>query len=66
MIAAQPTALQLRFLQTIQDIAGEHNTHTILPPPINLLEAFSAPGNGHDKNGVGTGGEKTPLPERTP
>ena len=36
-IAEQPVAMQLRFLQTIQDISSEHNTHTILPLPIDLL-----------------------------
>lgn len=40
MIAREPIALQLRFLQTIQDISGEHNTHTILPLPIDLLAPF--------------------------
>lgn len=51
MIAKQPTALQLRFLQTIQDISSDHNTHTILPLPINLLEAFT----GGDRRGNGDG-----------
>jgi regulator of protease activity HflC (stomatin/prohibitin superfamily) len=40
MIAKEPIALQLRFLQTIQDISSEHNTHTILPLPIDLLAPF--------------------------
>jgi regulator of protease activity HflC (stomatin/prohibitin superfamily) len=40
MIAKQPAALQLRFLQTIQDIASERSTHTILPLPIELLTPF--------------------------
>jgi regulator of protease activity HflC (stomatin/prohibitin superfamily) len=39
-IAKEPIALQLRFLQTIQDISSEHNTHTILPLPIDLLAPF--------------------------
>jgi regulator of protease activity HflC (stomatin/prohibitin superfamily) len=37
MIAKQPSALQLRFLQTVQDIASDHNMHTILPLPLDLL-----------------------------
>jgi regulator of protease activity HflC (stomatin/prohibitin superfamily) len=44
MIAKEPVALQLRFLQTIQDISSEHNTHTILPLPIDLLAPFLAGG----------------------
>jgi regulator of protease activity HflC (stomatin/prohibitin superfamily) len=39
-IATQPAALQLRFLQTIQEVAGENNTTTILPLPIELLTPF--------------------------
>jgi len=40
MISEQPIALQLRFLQTIREIASEHNTTTILPLPINLFAPF--------------------------
>jgi len=41
MIASQPVALQLRFLQTIAEISSEHNTTTILPLPIDFLSAFT-------------------------
>jgi regulator of protease activity HflC (stomatin/prohibitin superfamily) len=41
MISAQPIALQLRFLQTMNEISSEHNTKTILPVPINLLAPFT-------------------------
>src|SRR6516164_2401705 len=37
MISSQPIALQLRFLQTMKEIASEHNTTTILPVPIDLF-----------------------------
>ena len=40
MIAVQPIALQLRFLQTMAEIASEHNTTTFLPLPIELLTPF--------------------------
>jgi regulator of protease activity HflC (stomatin/prohibitin superfamily) len=40
MIAVQPIALQLRYLQTISEMAGEHNTSTIIPFPIELLTPF--------------------------
>jgi len=47
MIAAQPVALQLRFLQTMSEIASERNTTTILPLPIELLSPFlQKPGGG--------------------
>jgi regulator of protease activity HflC (stomatin/prohibitin superfamily) len=40
MIAAQPIALQLRFLQTMAEIASEHNTTTFVPIPIDLFTPF--------------------------
>jgi len=40
MIAHQPIALQLRFLQTISEMASEHNTTTIVPLPIELFTPF--------------------------
>jgi hypothetical protein len=40
MIAPQPIALQLRYLQTIAEMASEHNTTTILPLPMELFAPF--------------------------
>ncbi len=40
MIAKEPIALQLRFLQTMREIANEHNTTTFLPVPIDLFTPF--------------------------
>ena len=40
MIATQPIALQLRFLQTMQEISSEHNTTTFIPIPIDLFTPF--------------------------
>ncbi|MCI0539471.1 MAG: slipin family protein [Verrucomicrobiales bacterium] len=40
MISAQPIALQLRFLQTMSEIAGENNTTTFLPLPIEMFTPF--------------------------
>jgi regulator of protease activity HflC (stomatin/prohibitin superfamily) len=40
MIAVQPIALQLRYLQTIGEIAGDRNTATIIPLPIELMSPF--------------------------
>ena len=39
-IAAEPTALQLRFLQTLTEVASEKNSTTIFPVPIDLLKPF--------------------------
>jgi regulator of protease activity HflC (stomatin/prohibitin superfamily) len=40
MIEKEPIALQLRYLQTMREIANEHNTTTFLPLPIDLFSAF--------------------------
>jgi regulator of protease activity HflC (stomatin/prohibitin superfamily) len=40
IIAQEPTALQLRYLQTLVEIAAEKNSTTIFPIPIDLLEPF--------------------------
>jgi len=40
IISDQPIALQLRFLQTLSDVASEHNSTTIFPVPIDLFTPF--------------------------
>jgi regulator of protease activity HflC (stomatin/prohibitin superfamily) len=40
LIATEPIALQLRYLQTMREMASEHNTTTFLPLPIDLFSAF--------------------------
>jgi regulator of protease activity HflC (stomatin/prohibitin superfamily) len=40
ILAKEPTALQLRFLQTLVEVAAEKNSTTIFPVPIDLLEPF--------------------------
>jgi len=40
IIAKNPAALQLRYLQTLQDIAVENNSTTIFPVPIDLFKSF--------------------------
>jgi len=40
MIAEEPIALQLRYLQTMREMASEHNTTTFLPLPVDLFSAF--------------------------
>jgi regulator of protease activity HflC (stomatin/prohibitin superfamily) len=40
IIATEPTALQLRFLQTLSEIAAEKNSTTLFPVPIDLLKPF--------------------------
>ena len=40
VIAAEPVTLQLRYLQTLAEIASEHNSTTIFPVPIDLIKVF--------------------------
>ncbi len=40
VIGEFPTALQLRFLQTLAEVASENNSTTIFPVPIDLLAPF--------------------------
>ena len=40
MISGHPMALQLRFLQTLSEIASENNSTTIFPVPIDLFTPF--------------------------
>jgi len=40
VISGNPTALQLRYLQTLTEVASEKNSTTIFPVPIDLLKPF--------------------------
>jgi len=40
VLSEQPSALTLRYLQTLREIAGENNTTTIFPVPIDLIRPF--------------------------
>jgi regulator of protease activity HflC (stomatin/prohibitin superfamily) len=40
VLATEPTALQLRYLQTVTEIAAENNSTTIFPIPIELFRPF--------------------------
>jgi len=39
-LASEPSALQLRYLQTVTEIAAENNSTTIFPIPIELFRPF--------------------------
>jgi len=40
IISENPIALQLRYLQTLREVAAENNSTTIFPVPIDLLTPF--------------------------
>lgn len=40
IMAKEPSSLQLRYLETLRDIATEHNSTIVFPVPIDVLEAI--------------------------
>jgi regulator of protease activity HflC (stomatin/prohibitin superfamily) len=40
MLAAEPKALQLRYLQTLADISSEKTTTIVFPLPLDLIRPF--------------------------
>ncbi len=41
IIESHPTALQLRYLQTVRELSAENNTTTIFPIPIDFIRPFA-------------------------
>ena len=56
IIAATPTTLQLRFLQTLAEIATEKNSTIIFPVPIDIIEVFTQHFRVDGAGGGGNGG----------
>jgi regulator of protease activity HflC (stomatin/prohibitin superfamily) len=46
IMAQEPITLQLRFLQTLVEVAAENNSTTIFPVPIDILRPFLERGSG--------------------
>lgn len=64
VIASEPTSLQLRYLQTLTEIAVEKNSTIIFPLPIDTIKAF-IDGNMSMLNGHnGTDSRHTPPTQR--
>lgn len=40
IMSRQPISVQLRFLQTVSEIAAENNSTTLFPIPMDLFEPF--------------------------
>jgi len=57
VMAATPTTLQLRMLQTLTEISAEHHSTVIFPVPIDLLSMFIRP-----PASDGGGGGRSPVP----
>jgi regulator of protease activity HflC (stomatin/prohibitin superfamily) len=73
VIAQHPEALQLRYLQTLVEVASENNSTTIFPVPIDLLTPFmeaakrrgAAITAAMEKAGATAAGDEQTLPEAT-
>jgi regulator of protease activity HflC (stomatin/prohibitin superfamily) len=46
MLARSPQAMQLRYMSTLQNIAGEKNSTIVFPLPIDLLQGLMKPSGG--------------------
>jgi regulator of protease activity HflC (stomatin/prohibitin superfamily) len=62
IIAKEPTALQLRYLQTMNEIASERTNTMIIPFPIDLFEPFIQAA----RNRVGSPDGVPPRPNGSP
>ena len=51
VISAHPVALQLRFLQTVVEIAAENNSTTLFPIPVDLFAPFIEKATGVEGGG---------------
>jgi regulator of protease activity HflC (stomatin/prohibitin superfamily) len=40
ILASIPSAMQLRYLQTLSEIGGEHNTTVVFPMPLDIVKPF--------------------------
>jgi hypothetical protein len=52
-IGKHPVAIQLRFLQTLIEVASERNSTTIFPVPIDLVTPFLEAAQAERKAGGG-------------
>ncbi len=59
IIEDHPIALQLRYLQTLSEVATENNSTTLFPVPIDLLRPFLGGAGGSSSSGGSTDSSTT-------
>ena len=65
-LAQEPSAIQLRYLQTVTEIAAENNSTTIFPIPIDMLRPFMERVDRMDKaDRADRTGKALPAPDPT-
>ncbi|MCH8994421.1 MAG: slipin family protein [Chloroflexi bacterium] len=62
IMATQPMTLQLRFLQTLTEVASEKNSTIVFPVPIDLIQMFMGQGQVSAAAGGGNGGAAPASP----
>jgi regulator of protease activity HflC (stomatin/prohibitin superfamily) len=65
ILAEDPAAMQLRYLQTLTEVGGEHNSTIIFPMPIDLIKPFLSIMDSHAASEAlarPANGVKLPLP----
>ena len=60
VMAAEPTTLQLRYLQTLTEIASDKNSTVIFPVPIDLITMFMQKFSSNDEPAQGGRGREIP------
>lgn len=63
MLATEPISIQLRYLQTVSEIAAENNSTTIFPIPIELITPFLPEGM---RGNLLAAADRTGTPEALP
>jgi regulator of protease activity HflC (stomatin/prohibitin superfamily) len=62
IMGRHPIALQLRYLQTLSEVATENNSTLVFPVPIDLVRPFlSLAERGGQSDGAGPAGGTTPA-----
>jgi regulator of protease activity HflC (stomatin/prohibitin superfamily) len=62
ILAAVPAAMQLRYLQTLTEIGGEHNSTVVFPMPLDIVKPFLDILNKDAVSAPSANGLKTPTP----
>jgi len=66
VMAAEPTTLQLRYLQTLTEIASERNSTVVFPIPVDMISMFlRASGVAMDAGGGGGAHKAREIPPAT-
>ena len=66
ILQTQPASIQLRYLQTVTEIAAENNSTTIFPIPIDLLRSFLPRGADAPTPTTQTGAHTLPAADAPP